>query len=130
MDFLKFMCSKYNLYFNYLEIQLPKELNRKEEIHLHKWVDNITMEWVHCCRFFYLVLAYIHICVCVRMCDERMLMCLNMYACIEVRGQSCVFVDLHLIFLEGVLDICSDGQTTNEHWDLQVSLPPTLGLNI
>lgn len=53
MDFLKFMCSKYNLYFNYFERQLPKELNRKEEIHLHKWVDIITMEWVHCWdRFF------------------------------------------------------------------------------
>lgn len=31
MDFLKFVCSKYNLYFNYFERQHPKELNRKEK---------------------------------------------------------------------------------------------------
>ena len=39
----------------------------------------------------------LHICVCVCMCDKHMFMCLNIYACIEVRDHSCVYVDLHLI---------------------------------
>lgn len=69
----------------------------RKKVHLHKWVDILIIKWVYCWGRFFLFSTCTHICVCVCMCDERMFMCLNMYSCIEARGQSCVFVDLHLI---------------------------------